>query len=86
MIGLVLSATKKEVTRYNIWLVEDMARVLRVENELHGRKATCQTLLFDMEGFTLRQIFYKPGFIFFYTRVLMILKFWEKISPFLSLV
>ena len=61
MIGLVLSATKKDVTRYNIWIVEEMARVLRVENELHGRKASCQTFILDMEGLTLRQVVYKPG-------------------------
>lgn len=48
-IGLLRSITKKDASRYFIWLVEEMARTI-AETKLHGGKgASQQTVIFDME-------------------------------------
>ena len=59
-IGILRATTKKELARYYLWVVEEMARVIREESG--NKKVTKQTVIFDMEGLSLRQIAYKPGF------------------------
>lgn len=62
MLGLIHSATKKEVTRYHIWLVESMARALHVADERNGTKHEARTTcLFDMDGLSLRKVTSKQG-------------------------
>ena len=58
MIGIVRSVTRKEMARFNIWLVEQTARVIRQDESNHLAQ---QTFLFDLEGLSFRQIAYKPG-------------------------
>ena len=48
-----------------MWLLESMAKEIRLENEIRkelGKKnITKQTILFDMDGLTVKTASYKPG-------------------------
>lgn len=63
MIGIVRSVSRKEMTRFNIWLVEQTARVIQQENDKyeHRNVEAKQTFLFDLDGFSLRHVAYRPG-------------------------
>ena len=63
--GILKSTTKKELTKAAMWLLESMAKEIRIENEIRkelGKKnITKQTILFDMDGLTVKTASYKPG-------------------------
>lgn len=64
--GILNSTTKKELTKAAMWLLESMAKEIRLENEIRKdlgkKKITKQTMLFDMDGLTLKTASYKPGY------------------------
>ena len=71
--GILNSTTKKELTKAAIWLLESMAKEIRLENEMRNsledkKRISKQTMLFDMEGLSMKTAAYKPGW---YWRVLI---------------
>ena len=64
--GILNSTTKKELTKAAIWLLESMAKEIRLENEMRNsledkKRISKQTMLFDMEGLSMKTAAYKPG-------------------------
>lgn len=50
MKGIMQSVPRKEITRFNIWMVENMSRTLQQESERTGKKVIQQMTVLDMAG------------------------------------
>lgn len=59
-LGILHCVTKRDYMRFMIWIMEKMDNEIREENERSGKHITKQTLVFDMEGLSMRQLAYKP--------------------------
>ncbi len=55
------SVPRKEITRFNIWMVEKMSAAIQQESERTGKKITQQTTILDMADLNIAQMIYKPG-------------------------
>jgi len=59
--GIMQSVPRKEITRFNIWMVENASRAIQQESERTGKKVTQQTTVLDMAELKINQMIYKPG-------------------------
>lgn len=64
MKGILRSAKKKDYITHVVYLVEKCIRLVLDEPETYKRRPDAivqSTIIFDMEGFSMRHITYKPG-------------------------
>ena len=57
---MLQSVTKRDYVRYVCYLSEKGIVQMKKNTELAGKPVTCQTIVIDMEGLSMRQMGYKP--------------------------
>lgn len=61
MYGSLHIITQKDFVKAVIKSVDDYLKLAREQSKKHGQKANQVTVVFDMEGFTIKQFLWKPG-------------------------
>ena len=59
--GMMMSTTRKDFMRFQIWMTELVNREMRRENEKNGGRNTFTTFIMDMDELAMSQVTYKPG-------------------------
>lgn len=62
-LGLLQCLSKKDFLQFFIMLFEKFMKRIEEVNEITGKRLLKMTFLIDMEGFTMREMMYKPGMI-----------------------
>lgn len=61
MYGLLHVVTQKDFVRIVIKLLDNYLNLAKEQSKKHGQIANQVTVIFDMEGFNLKQYLWKPG-------------------------
>lgn len=61
MYGALHVITQKDFVKIMIKLLDDYLNLAREQSKKHGQIANQLTVIFDMEGFNLKQYLWKPG-------------------------
>lgn len=63
MYGILHVITQKEFIKYTIKVLDQYLKLAREQAKQHGQAANQLTVIFDMEGFNLKQYLWKPGIL-----------------------
>lgn len=61
MYGSLHVISQKDFVRIMIKLLDNYLNLAREQSKKHGQNANQVTVIFDMEGFNLKQYLWKPG-------------------------
>lgn len=64
MFGMLQVITQQDFVKIMVKLLDDFLRLAREQSKVHGEVANQLTVIFDMEGFNLKQYLWKPGKLF----------------------
>lgn len=67
--------TQKEFVKVTIKLLDRFLKLAKEQSKKHGEIANQLTVIFDMEGFNLKQYIWRPGKIFQVKPEMMLRKF-----------
>ncbi|XP_020282345.1 SEC14-like protein 2 isoform X2 [Pseudomyrmex gracilis] len=61
MFGMLQVITQQDFVKIMVKLLDDFLRLAREQSKVHGEVANQLTVIFDMEGFNLKQYLWKPA-------------------------
>lgn len=76
MYGMLHVITQKEFVKVTIKILDHYLNLAREQSKKHGHIANQITIIFDMEGFNLKQYIWRPGKIFQVKPEIILENFW----------
>lgn len=61
MYGVLNVVTQNEFIKFTLKTLDEFLNLAREQSKQHGHIANQLTVIFDMEGFNLKQYLWKPG-------------------------
>jgi len=77
MYGMLHVVTQRDIVKVTVKILDQYLKLAREQSKKHGQIANQLTVVFDMEGFNLKQYIWRPGKIFQVKPEMMLRKFFD---------
>lgn len=75
MYGMLHVVTQRDIVKVTVKILDQYLKLAKEQSKKHGQIANQLTVVFDMEGFSLKQYIWRPGKIFQVKPEMMLRKF-----------